>query len=70
MADSVKIDGVDCYGQVRDNSNFYLVCEDEENDGIWADGNPERADSTFQSWTEVVRVIKARFPDLVEIQEC
>lgn len=71
MAQShVRIDGVDCYGQVRDNSNFYICCEDEEYDGIWADGNPDSEDHTFSSWSEVVLVLKSKYrQDILELQE-
>lgn len=69
MRQHVNIDGVDCYGEVRDDSNFHIVCEDEEFDGVWADGNPAADDYTFQSWTEVVRYLKANYrPDIVELQ--
>jgi hypothetical protein len=68
----VTVDDVDCYGEVQPNSNFYLVCEDEEYDGIWADGNPENTrDFTFKDWGEVVSILKKHYrADLVEIQEC
>lgn len=66
----VKIDGVSCYGEVRDNSNFYIICTDEEYDGVWADGNPESPDGTFKNWTEVVRYLKAHYrDDIEELQE-
>jgi hypothetical protein len=64
MTKMTRIDGVECYGEVRDNSNFYIICEDEEFDGIWAD-------NTFGSWTEVVSHLKAHYrKDIIEIQEC
>ena len=68
--DQVTINGVFCYGQVRYNSNFYIVCDDEEYDGVWADGNPDSSDYTFSNWTEVVRVLKREYrADIVELQE-
>ena len=70
MRTHTRIGDVDCYGVVRDNSNFYIVCDNEEYDGIWADGNPDRPDGVFRNWTEVVRVIKREYRrDLVELQE-
>lgn len=65
-----RIKGVDCYGTVRDNSNFYIVCEDENYDGVWADGNPESDDYTFKNWTEVVTYLLENYrSDIVELQE-
>lgn len=64
----VTIDGVDCYGELRDDSNFYICCGDEEYDGVWADGNPHSDDSTFKNWTEVVGVLKFMYrEDIVEL---
>jgi len=63
-------DMVDCYGKVRENSNFHLVCDAEEDDGVWADGNPESEDGTFTSWAEVVRVIQNNYDGrIIEIGE-
>lgn len=68
MTKHVKINGVDCYGELRDDSNFVIACEDEEYDGIWADGNPHSNDYTFKNWTEVVLILTAEYrPDIVEL---
>lgn len=70
MRNHVRIKGVDCYGTVRDNSNFYIVCEDEEYDGIWADANPDDPEGVFKNWTQVVNYLTAHYrQDIVEIQE-
>lgn len=59
---------VECYGDLEDNSNFAVVCENEEDDGIWADGNPENDDYTFIDWEEVVAVLSDHFDSaIVEI---
>lgn len=50
-------EAVECYGDVEENSNFYVVCHDEDQDGIWADGNPASENGTFKSWEEVVQVL-------------
>ena len=57
-----------CYGHVMDDSNFHVVCEDEEEDGVWADGNPKSEDYTFSSWQDVVDTLQEHFAsDIVEI---
>ena len=45
---------IDCFGNVMDDSNFEIVCENEDYDGIYANGNPNRDDFTFRNWSEVV----------------
>ena len=68
MTNHVKVRGVDCYGELRDDSNFLIVCEDEEYDGTWADGNPRSPDYTFENWTQVVAVLTSMYrKDIVEI---
>ena len=58
---------IDCYGELDETSNFYVVCEDEENDGIWANGNPDNPEGVFQNWLEVKQVLSRYFDDIVEI---
>jgi uncharacterized protein YbdZ (MbtH family) len=48
---------ISCYGDVRDNSNFYVVCDDEDQDGVWTDGNPNSESGTFANWQEVVEFL-------------
>jgi hypothetical protein len=63
------IRGVKCYGVIEDNSNFELVCDDEDNDMTWCEGNPLSDDYTFSSWEEVVNYFldDALMTDIVEI---
>ena len=62
------IGGVQCYGELTPTSNFYIVCEDEGDDGDWIDGNPNAEDGTFESWEQVVATLKAFWEgDIVEI---
>lgn len=56
-----------CYGEIECDSNFQVCCEDEYDDGIWADGNPNSADWTFSSWQEVVEVLSQYFDKIEEI---
>jgi len=44
---------IETYGELCDNSNFEVVCEDEENDAVWINGNPNSEDFTFKNWDEV-----------------
>lgn len=63
-----KVNGVDCYGALADDSNFHVVCEDESDDGVWCDGNPNSADFTFQSWEDVVAYLSTCFQSqIIEI---
>ncbi len=57
-----------CYGPLEENSNFHVVCEDEEFDEAWCDGNPNSEDFTFASWEEVCAELVKHFPDIVEIE--
>jgi hypothetical protein len=52
---------------LQDDSNFAVVCEEEDDDGIWCDGNPNSEDYTFSSWEEVVKVLTLEFDNIVEI---
>jgi hypothetical protein len=58
---------ITCYGELRDCSNFAVVCEEEDDDGIWCEGNPNSEDYTFSSWEEVVKVLTLEFDNIVEI---
>ena len=62
------IDGVQCYGKLTPTSNFYIVCEDEGDDGDWLEGNPNEENGTFESWEQVVATLKAYWDgDIIEI---
>lgn len=59
---------VDCYGHLEDNSNFHIVCENEDDDVTWCDGNPNSDDYTFSSWQEVVEILSDEIDgEIVEI---
>ena len=59
-----------CYGILADNSNFSIVCMEEEDDCTWCDGNPNTDDSSaFSSWDEVVNILQQYINSpIVEIQ--
>ena len=57
---------VQCYGELEENSNFEVVCEDEADDFIWCDGNPDVG--SFGTWEEVVQVLQLEVSsDILEI---
>jgi hypothetical protein len=57
------INGVECYGDLEENSNFEIVCEDEDLDDVWCNGNPSsNSDYTFATWEEVVLVLQTYYP--------
>ena len=59
---------VECYGELQDSSNFHVVCEDEDDDGIWCEGNPHSEDFTFKSWESVVAELSKHFASpIIEI---
>ena len=64
MKHMVKVEGyeVDCYGLLEENSNFEVVCDDEEDDSIWCEGNTE-TDEPFKTWEECVEhLVEMYFP--------
>lgn len=66
-----KVMGVDCYGELLDDSNFAVTCEDECEDGIWTDGNPRSESGTFESWDQVVTILSQFFDSkIVQIESC
>ena len=55
-----------CYGELRQDSNFQVVCEDENEDCVWADANPTGHD--WLDWDDVVRILQPYFTsDILEI---
>lgn len=50
------VNGVYCYGELEDNSNFSVVCADEDDDGIWLLGNIKTG-KPFTTWESVVEVL-------------
>ena len=56
-----------CYGDLADDSNFEVICEDEEDDAIWCNADP-RTGNPFETWKDVVFVLQGQFDsDIVEI---
>jgi hypothetical protein len=39
----------ECYGELADDSNFEVVCDDEEHDFTWLEGNTD-TDKPFKTW--------------------
>jgi hypothetical protein len=58
---------IECYGELEDDSNFSVICADENNDTIWCEGNPSSPGYTFDTWEGVVRELSKYFDDIVEI---
>ena len=56
MEEMVTIEGISCYGALTWDSNFEVICEDEEDDCFWIDGNVETG-GEFKSWEDVVAVL-------------
>ena len=64
MKHMVKVEGyeVECYGLLEENSNFEVVCDEEEDDSIWCEGNTETGEP-FTSWEECVEhLVEMYFP--------
>jgi len=59
----IEIDGIRCYGEVLWDSNFDIVCEDEENDYI------DCGDDTGGplTWEYTVHRLKKLSDDIVEL---
>lgn len=67
----VNYDGYDieCYGTLEEDSNFAVVCEDEEHDDIWCEGHPDGG--SFATWEEVVEHLQREFASpIIEIGVC
>ncbi len=55
-----------CYGDLEQDSNFQVVCENEEEDDVWCDAHPEGRD--WLDWDDVVRTLQMHFEsDIIEI---
>lgn len=60
---------VECYGELQEDSNFSVVCDDEYDDAVWTDGNP--AGGSFTAWEDVVAELQAYFEsEILEISAC
>ncbi len=61
----VRFNGTDveCYGELEENSNFEVVCEDEEDDSVWCDGIEGPL-----SWEQVVAYLQGYYAsDILQI---
>ena len=71
MADVYKVTwfGVEtlCYGELRDDSNFHVVCADENDDGVWCDG-VDNLEGDMLTWDNVVLYLQHYYSsDIIEI---
>ena len=64
----VHYDGcdVECYGELCENSNFNVICADEDFDDVWCEGRP--AGGWFTDWEAVVEYLQREYPSrIIEI---
>ena len=58
-----------CYGELKETSNFEVVCDDEQDDSVWCDGIPVPSD--LLTWDNVVFHLQQFYrSDIVEITAC
>jgi len=57
------IDEVECYGPLEDNSNFEVICQNEEDDFMWLTRDPKQ----LKGWEEIVSHLKGKGIEVVEI---
>lgn len=58
----------ECYGTLAWDSNFEVVCENEEDDGVWVLGDPSKKCGSFETWEDVVMTLQPHFKsNIVEI---
>lgn len=59
-----------CYGELQEDSNFNVVCDDECDDNVWCDGDPISGGS-FLTWEAVILALQPHFEsDILEISAC
>ena len=51
-----------CYGPLEDNSNFGLVCVDEDMDGIWVYRDPD----VLKTWHQICKYLEENYCDSIE----
>ena len=51
-----------CYGIIEEDSNFSVVCNDENQDGIWC-GDLE---FTPENWDQVCKYLEENYNDKIE----
>ena len=62
-----KIPSTLCYGDVQEDSNFYVICFNEEYDGIVADIDA----AEFNTWKKICGYLYKNYrKDIVEITTC
>lgn len=62
--------GVECYGSLEENSNFAVVCEDEDDEDVWCNADP-RSGNPFEDWESAVSQLQTVFDSpIVEIWAC
>ncbi len=60
---------VECYGALEEDSNFSVVCADEEDDDVWCEGRPDGG--WFTTWEDVVECLQREFDSrIIEIGTC
>ncbi len=60
---------VECYGTLEEDSNFSVVCADEEDDDVWCEGRPDGG--WFTTWEDVVECLQREFGSrIIEIGTC
>jgi hypothetical protein len=55
---------VECYGELQEDSNFHVVCDDERFDDTWTDGDP--SGDFFMTWEDVVAGLQPHFGSRIE----
>ena len=60
-----------CYGDIEEDSNFSIICDDECND-IVAPGLEDENGEPPTSWKQVIEILEKRyeFKDIEEISSC
>ena len=54
-----------CYGVIEENSNFAVVCDDENQDGVWC-GDLE---FTPKNWDQVCKYLEENYdPNIEQIE--
>jgi|TARA_R110002072_G_scaffold118073_2_gene249269 hypothetical protein len=60
-------DTIDCYGTVEWDSNFSVICDNENYDGIVSDIDAEK----YNTWKKVCDYLIENYrKDIVEIESC
>jgi hypothetical protein len=57
------VDDVECYGVLEENSNFLVLCSNEEDDFEWLSRDPNK----LRNWDDIVDHLKGKGLEVVEI---